>query len=163
MWYSDSAITHRNFFQNKYLATSINTEIATGLHKDLTCFEHTKEAITHKCGVKNNFSLMIKIARTPYANSCNAWNTTCKKLRNVCIYIHKYVCIYVYVFICIYMCLCMCIYTEKHNIYIFVSNQELHFQYSSNDNFIWKRVKVKVKIFTFQTANRTFFWSVYRK
>lgn len=69
----------------------ISSEIAVGLKTDLTCFEHTKEAITHRCGVKNSFSLMIKIARTLYANSCSAWYTSCKKTptntqkQNICI------------------------------------------------------------------------------
>lgn len=38
----------------------------------LTCLEQIKEAITHMCGVKKSFSLIIKIPRTVYANSCNA-------------------------------------------------------------------------------------------
>lgn len=57
---------------------------------------------------------MIKIARTLYANSCNAWNTSWKEKTN-----HK---------------------TQKRICILFISalNTQLHFQYGLNDELVWK-------------------------
>lgn len=42
-------------------------------NKRVTCREQIKEAITHMCGVRKSFSLMIKMPRAVYASSCKAW------------------------------------------------------------------------------------------